>query len=97
MAELAIRSVRKTAHADWLPSRAISLLYRPTSFGGKISDLIWRITNQIQVPFLRKIYKSKLRKKKLNVLKNNFKQRTKEIDAKNHDVTGKNKQVKLSR
>ena len=40
MAELAIRSVRKIAHADWLPNRAISFSYRPVSFGGKISDLI---------------------------------------------------------
>ena len=49
MAELASRSIRKIAHADWLPSRAISFQYRPASFGGKISELIWRQTNQIQV------------------------------------------------
>ena len=29
MAELVIRSIRKTIHSDWLPSRAISFSYRP--------------------------------------------------------------------
>ena len=51
MAVLAIRSVRKMTHADWLPSRAISFLYRPASFGGKISELIWRKTIKIPVRF----------------------------------------------
>ena len=51
MAELAIRSVRKMTYDDWLPSRAISFSYIPTSFGGKMSELILRKTNQIQVPF----------------------------------------------
>ena len=40
MAVLAIRSVRKMTHADWLPSRSISFLYRRGSFGGKISEMI---------------------------------------------------------
>ena len=40
MAELAIRSIRKMTHADWLPSRAIRFLYRPASFGRNISELI---------------------------------------------------------
>ena len=44
---------------------------------------------------LQKICKNKLRKKKLNVLNNNFKQKTRWIDAKNHEVKGKNKQVNL--
>ena len=33
----------------------------------------------------------------MNVLNDNFKQKTKGIGAKTHDVTGKNKQVNLSR
>ena len=45
---------------------------------------------------LHKIYENKLRKKNLNVLNDNFKQKTKGVDAKTHDVTGKNKQVNLS-
>ena len=40
MTELAIRSVSKTTHADWLPSRAISFSYKQASFGGKMSKLI---------------------------------------------------------
>ena len=40
MAELASRSIREVTYADWLPSRAISYPHRPTSFGGKISELI---------------------------------------------------------
>ena len=40
MAELAIRSVRKMTHADWLPGRAIRYSYGRASFGGKISELI---------------------------------------------------------
>ena len=40
MAELAIQSVRKMTHADWLPSRAVSFSYSQASFGGKISELI---------------------------------------------------------
>ena len=47
MAELAIRFARKMAHTDWLPSRAISFSYRPTSFGGKIFKQISRQTNHI--------------------------------------------------
>ena len=35
MAELAIWSVRKMTHTDWLPNRAISFSYRPARFGGK--------------------------------------------------------------
>ena len=42
MAELAIRSVRKMTHADWLTSCAISFSYRPASFGRKIAELIRR-------------------------------------------------------
>ena len=37
MAELAIRSVCKLTHADWLPGRAIHFSYRKACFGGKIS------------------------------------------------------------
>ena len=33
---------------------------------------------------------------KINVLNDNFKQKTRWIDAKNHEVIGKNKQVNLS-
>lgn len=40
MAELAVRSVRKVTHVHWLPSPAINLSHRPTSFGGKISKFI---------------------------------------------------------
>ena len=40
MAKLASRSVCKMTPAYWLPSHAISFSYRPTSFGGKISELI---------------------------------------------------------
>ena len=63
MAEFAIRSVPKTTHVDWLPSRAISISYRPTSFDEKICELIWRQTNQIQVYTLQKIYNKKMTKK----------------------------------
>ena len=45
---------------------------------------------------LQKVYKNRLRKKKLNVLNDNFKQKTRWIDAKTRDVIGKNKQVNLS-
>ena len=47
MAEYIIQSVRKMTHVDWLPGRAISFWYRLASFGGKISELVWRQTNQI--------------------------------------------------
>ena len=57
MTDLAIRSVRKMTHADWLPSRPISFSYRPASFGGKISELIWRKTSQIQVRFTEDLSK----------------------------------------
>ena len=40
MVELAIWSVCKMTHADWLLSRAKSFSYRPASFDGKISELI---------------------------------------------------------
>ena len=70
MAELATRSVQKMTLADWLPSRAISFSYRPASFGGKISELIWRKTNQIQVRFTEEVKCLK----KLNVLNDNFTQ-----------------------
>ena len=62
MAELAIRSVRKMTHPDWLLSHAIRFSYRLANFGGKISELIWRKTKQIQVR-LQKIYYNKLPKK----------------------------------
>ena len=45
MAELAIRSIRRMKHTDWLPSRATSFSYRKVSFGGKISELISRKTS----------------------------------------------------
>ena len=64
MVEFAIRSARKMTHADWPPSRAISLSYRPTSFGGKISEYMLK-TNKSYV--LQKLYNNKLRKNKLNV------------------------------
>ena len=38
MVELAIRSVRKMTHAVWLPNHAVSLSYRLTCFGRKISE-----------------------------------------------------------
>ena len=40
MAELAVRSVRKVTHVHWLPSPAINLSHRPTSFGMKISKFV---------------------------------------------------------
>ena len=71
MAELAIRFVRKMTHANWLPGRAISFSYRPAGFGGKFpSRFEDKRTRFMYV--LKKIYNNKLRKKKLNVLDDNF-------------------------
>ena len=57
MAELAIRSVRKMTHVDWVPSRAIGFSNRPVSFGEKMSELIWRKLNHIQVRFTEDLSK----------------------------------------
>ena len=51
MAELVIRSVQKTPCADWLHGSAISFSYRLASFDKKITELICRQTNQIQICF----------------------------------------------
>ena len=54
MAELVIRSIRKTIHSDWLPSRAISFSYRP-EIGVDLK------TNK---PYSRRFYKRFTEKKK---------------------------------
>ena len=63
MAELGIQSASKMTHIDWLPSRAISFSYRPASFGGKISEFIWRKTSQIQVRFTEDLSKQNTKNK----------------------------------
>ena len=46
---------------------------------------------------LQKIYKNKLRKKKINLLNDNFKLKTRWIDAEKQEIIGKSKRVNLSR
>ena len=97
MAELAIQSVRKMMHADWLPSRAISFRTNRLVLAEKFPS--WFEEKQTQFNYiLQKIYNNRLRKPKLNVLNDNFKQKTRWIDAKKKaKVISKNKQVNPSR
>ena len=62
MAELAIRSEHIMTHSDWLPNRAITFSYRPASYGGKISEFIWRQTSKIQVRFTEDLYQQTTKK-----------------------------------
>ena len=48
-----LSSAHKVTHPDWLRGRAMRFSYGPASFGGKISELICRPKNQIQVRFIR--------------------------------------------
>ena len=75
MTELA-RSARKMTHADRFPS-----------LGGKISEMIWRQTDQILERFTKNL-QQRTTKKQLNLLNHNFEK---------IKWTGKNKQDNLSR
>ena len=92
MAELTCRSVCKMTHTDWLPSRAITFSYQQWK-----NFLVHLKKNKPDSgTFYKKISKNKLQKKKLNVLNDNFKQKTRWIDTKSHEEIGKNKQVNSS-
>ena len=96
MVESAIRSVRKMTHADWMRSRAIRFSYRPASFGGKIFWVALKKNKSDSGMFYR-IFIETNYKKKLNLLNDNYKQKTRWIDAKNDEEITKNKQVNLTR
>ena len=63
MGKLAIQPVRKMAHADWLPSHAISFSRKPASFGRKIFELIWRQTKQNETRFTKDLLQQTIRKR----------------------------------